>query len=137
LKEIAMSKKTMNHARARASARGDAIATLLFGAVLLIASVIITLAETDVPKYLIGFGTFLAGVALSAWGSSELERLAAPRRNPNRSPQPGDATGWSSTSVPETSLARVADAFRKGSAPSRSAHFSSPVAPPHLQHAGE
>lgn len=102
-----MPKRTIDQTRAQASARGDAIATLLFGAVLIIASVIVTLAETDVPKSLIGFGTFLAGVALSAWGSSELERLAAPRSHP------------------------------EGNALSRSAHSSSPIGPQHLNHAGE
>lgn len=86
-----MPKRTTNRTRARASARGDAIATLLFGAALIIASVIVALAETDVPKHLIGFGTFLAGVALVAWGSLGLDRLAAVRRKGEQNCGVGDA----------------------------------------------
>ena len=82
-----MPRKANAPSRAQASARGDAIATVLFGAALIVASLIVALAETDVPKHVVGFAVFIGGVALVAWGGLELDRLAAAR--PKAEPKSG------------------------------------------------
>jgi hypothetical protein len=106
-----MPNKTIDHARARASTRGDAVATLLFGAAMIIASVIVALAETDVPKHMIGFGMFLMGVALVASRSLALDCLAAARRTAEQKSGVGDECNAFPTrkrAVPEVALQSTA-----------------------------
>lgn len=113
-----MPKKTIDHARALASARGDAIATLLFGVALILASVIVALAEAALLRYLIGFGTFLAGVALIAWEAW----------NWTASPRLGATADRSSASP---SADNNAARFPNGNATLSSPHFSLRTAPTH------
>jgi protein-S-isoprenylcysteine O-methyltransferase Ste14 len=72
-----MSKELMEQVRARARARGNAIAALYAGAVLSVAPSLAAWTGTPLPENLTGFAVFLAGIALIAWACGELDRTAA------------------------------------------------------------